>query len=278
MNGQHSPFQTRRLSRDSGSAPTSSTHSSSEWSFSEVFSAPQYQHAVPAEGMSTRGRRSATISSQAPSSYYHPSQNPPHVPYVAYSFQYGTPHSIRQSSAPMQVSRDDSVSPWMPLGPISQSPSALGATHFPNAPTSARSRMEQASSSEHLYLSAFERNQVPTWREQQYSGEIRRRELERVVAGEGYRRVVRSPRGSQGSRGSTRSNGATTGSGSSDSADGASAGSFAPTGRTQTCEFCGRAEMLSTLREHWLVCEHRAPVPESRQGVWIGRPRPRPRR
>lgn len=271
MNGQHYPFQSRRLSRDSSTAPTSSTHSSSEWSFSEVFT---YQHPIPAEGMSTRGRRSATVSSQAPSSYYHPFQHPPHVPYVATSFQNGTPQNIRRSSAPMRASQDDPISPWVPFGPISQSPTALGSTHFPNPPI-ARSRADRASSSEHLYLSAYQRNQVPTWREQQYSGEFRRRELERLVSAEGHKRVVRSPSGSRGSRGSTRSTCATAGSGSSNSADGASAGSFAPSGRTHTCEFCGRAEMLSTLSEHWLVCERRTPMPESRQGVWFGRPRPR---
>ena len=117
---------------------------------------------------------------------------------------------------------------------------------------------------QHPYNVAYERSHVPAWRELQYSGEFRRKEMDARVLRDDYVRTTSpvSVRG-QGSQSS--------GSANSLSSGGATAGSLGWTGQDATaeCEFCGRTELLSTLKDHWLGCKYRTAVQASKQGVWM---------
>lgn len=120
------------------------------------------------------------------------------------------------------------------------------------------------SHAQHPYNAAYERSHVPAWRELQSSGEFRRQEMDARVLRDDYVRTTSpvSVRG-QGSQSS--------GSANSFSSGGATTGSFGWTGQDATgeCEFCGRTELLSTLKDHWLGCKYRSAVQPSRQGVWM---------
>jgi hypothetical protein len=116
---------------------------------------------------------------------------------------------------------------------------------------------------QHPYGEAYERTHLPEWKELQYSGEFRRQEMDARVLRDDYVRVT-SPVGMR--RGSQSS-----GSLSSFSSGGATAGSCGWTNQDATgeCEYCGQRELLSTLKYHWLSCQHRTAVPASRCGIWM---------
>ena len=122
------------------------------------------------------------------------------------------------------------------------------------------------SHAQHPYTAIYERSHVPAWRELQYSGEFRRQEMDARVLRDDYVRTTSpvSMRG-QGSQSS--------GSAHSFSSGGATSGSSSWTGQDVMgeCEFCGRRELLSTLKDHWLSCQYRTAVPPSRQGMWMNR-------
>lgn len=108
------------------------------------------------------------------------------------------------------------------------------------------------------------RNHVPSWAELAFSAQHRREEMNARVYKRDFVRVARSPSSVRG-RGSQSS-----GSGNSFSSGGASRGS----GRSghhvmSSCEFCGKKDLLSTLKDHWLSCPHRGPAGSFRHGLWM---------
>lgn len=256
--------QTRRHNRDPGSA-MSGQQDSPAWLSTDALS----QSPPSMVNMTMRGRSDSTTSRHAPSSWHFrpqgstsgsPVASPPQSTLAAF------PQS--QPSAPVLLGPEP-FSAWMAFLPNIDIPSEFHSRP-PLPPSFAHSGMKRASPAEHMYLPAYERSHLPTWNDQQYSGELRRRELEATVTREDYVHMVHSPAqsgsGSQGSRGSTGSN----------STGGATAGSYymqAGHVSDSECEFCGRRGPVSTLKEHWFICEHRNPVPESRQGPWIQRRR-----
>lgn len=110
---------------------------------------------------------------------------------------------------------------------------------------------------------AYDRNRVPAWRENQISGSFRRSEADALVQLPDYVPVVRtrSPTSGPSSRGS----------GNSFSSGGASGGSArSHRDAVSRCEFCGREDLLSALKDHWLRCPRRNARRSSRPGIWFG--------
>lgn len=263
MDGPYHHKQTRRRSRDAGSA-MSGQQEATPWLSTGVLS----QSPSSMDNMSIRARSNSTTSRHGPSSWHFRSQ----------CSTSGSPAASPSQSTMAAFPQGHPSAPVF-LGPEPFSTWLAEQSFLPNIdiplefhsrpalpPSFAHSGMKRASPAEHVYLPAYERSHVSAWNEQQYSGESRRRELEARVAREDYVRIVHSPArsgsGSQGSRGSTGSN----------STGRATAGSYyTQSGKVpdSECEFCGRIEPISTLKEHWFACEHRNPVPESRQGPWI---------
>lgn len=109
------------------------------------------------------------------------------------------------------------------------------------------------SSSQYPYNPPYAYNQVPSWKELQYSGEFRCKELDD--------RVIQPTFVSVRSRGS----------GHSFASGKATRGSMGGEHEhvVVRCEFCGQQSLLSQNQEHWLCCEHRLSQSPSRNGVWI---------
>lgn len=110
---------------------------------------------------------------------------------------------------------------------------------------------------------AYDRNGIPAWRESQISGSFRRRDMDSFVSQSDYVPVTRpsSPTSGPSSRGS----------GNSFSSGGASCDSaLSRREAVSRCEFCGREDLLSTLKDHWFKCPRRNARPSSRPGIWFG--------
>ena len=154
-----------------------------------------------------------------------------------------------------------SIATWLESQPLlpSDTPPVRHTSHV-TAPSFRHSGLAQSHEPQHVYTAAYERSHVPAWKESQYSGEYRRQEMDARVSQADF--VLVSPR-AQGSQSS--------GSAHSFSSGGATSGSCDHSGMdvTSECEFCGRTELLSTLKGHWLSCPHRTAVPPSRRGIWI---------
>jgi hypothetical protein len=120
------------------------------------------------------------------------------------------------------------------------------------------------SHAEYPYAAAYDRNHVPAWKESQHSAEFRRQEMDARVLREDYVHVT-SLVGGQGQGSSDSAN--------SFSSGGATGGSCDWSGQdvTSECEFCGRRDLLSTLKDHWLSCQYRTTGARSRRGIWMNR-------
>ena len=109
---------------------------------------------------------------------------------------------------------------------------------------------------------AFNRNHIQAWQESQISGSFRRSEIDMLVSQSDYVPVTR--------RRSTTSGPSSRESGNSFSSGGASGSALSHREVVSRCEFCGREDLLSALKDHWLRCPRRNARPSSRPGTWFG--------
>jgi len=234
---------------------------------------PNYRYPIPRDGhfqplpqVSRYGYGGAHVTTgHAPESFHShggtgwPGGQPtPATRYPSLALPADTLPNVRRYPSAQQISAWLASQPF----PASDEP-PVHRTGPVTAPSFEHSGMAQSYEPQYTYSAAYERNHVPTWRESQRSGEFRRQEMDVRVLHADYVRVS-SPQG----RGSQSS-----GSAHSFSSSGATAGSCGWPGQdvTSECEFCGRRELLSTIKDHWLSCPHRSAVPPSRRGVWMNR-------
>jgi hypothetical protein len=227
---------------------------------------PSYRYTVPGDGYSQsppRALRSGDaylMSGYAPP--FFPSQGEVEWPsgqptlYHSQSPPSDTPANIPR--CPSLRGRVEYIPTWLAGQPSDAPPTrrTAGVT----APSFEHSGMARSYEPQHTYPAAYERSQIPVWRELEQSGEIRRQEMDARVSRADYVRLPSNPPTSRGSQSS--------GSAHSFSSGGATTDSFGGQDVAGTCEFCGRRELLSTLKDHWLKCPYRATRP-SRRGVWI---------
>lgn len=226
-----------------------------------------HTHQLQPASHNARSRNLNISSGHAPSSFRSPGGTP-----EAWQSEFSQYPFFSPNSSPNHR-KTDYISTWIAEQPFLQNDALEYYPHLPIAPSFAHAGLARGSPQEHVYIPAYERNKVPAWKENQYSGEFRRQELDDMVSRDDYVRIAQSPvrsgtGGSQGSRGSARSTASTSR---------ATAGSPVVPGQDAIgqCEFCGRLEPVSTLKEHWLSCDYRSPTQGSRRGssIWMNRRR-----